>query len=136
MKNSINHKHLSYCQEKIHLLDLFETQIRQGEGKVLLALLLDDMKLFSNQKIDQQELLMACLENWWNLNKYLASYLMARLLPQAAKLTDNHSLCNAIEIYLTSGKDPAVTESIQLLLKEDLAPFYKKKYRQYLEHYL
>lgn len=123
----------NYCQQKVPELNSLETRIRQGLGADLFQSLLEDMKEFSDSKIERQVSLMQCLEHWWDQNKLVASYLMARLLPQAAKLIDNHRLCNAIENYLTSGKDLAVSESIQLLLKEDLTPFYKKKYHLYLE---
>lgn len=122
----------SYCQSKIKLLNVMQNQIMQHQGKLLFTSLINDMKSFSDKEIEQQENLMACLESWWDYNQLAASYLMGRLLPQAAKLIDNHSLCDAIELYLTSENNTIIRQAISILLSEDIRPAYKNKYRKFI----
>lgn len=123
----------NYCQSKIQRLDAMQDQIlHQQKGKLLFMSLMDDMKKFSDKKIERQEIFMKCLESWWDHNKLVASYLMGRLLPQAGKIIDNHSLYNAIELYLTSEKNLSITQAINILLNEDIAPSYKNKYKEFL----
>lgn len=122
----------NYYQSKIPLLDAMQDQILLHQGKLIFTSTMSDMKNFSDKKIERQESLMKCLESWWDHNQLVSSYLMARLLPKAAKIIDNHRLCDAIELYLASEKNSAITQAFTVLLSEDIAPTYKKKYEKFL----
>lgn len=122
---------MDYFQHKTKVLGALENRILQHQGKFLFKELMADMKNFSYLKIMQQEMLMKCLENWWDHNIFVASYLMARLLPEAGKIIDNHTIYNAIELYLTSASNYQVKRALEILLEEtDISSRYKRKYQR------
>lgn len=63
----------NYSQLKIKLLDVMQYQILQNQRKLLFISLMDDMKNFSDKKIDQQEYFMKCLESWWVHNPLVSN---------------------------------------------------------------
>lgn len=105
-----------------------QNQIQQHQGPLLFKSLISDMKAFSNQKIEHQENLMQCLEIWWDYNTFVASYLMARLLPQAGRVIGNHTVCDAIVLYLSSSKDTQIIQALSIVVEENITPTYRKMY--------
>lgn len=104
------------------IFDSWKERIMQGDGKEVFNEWHNDVSIFSDDELILQRDLMTCLEQWWDTDKFVSAYLMARLLPVASRITDNHAIYNAIELYLSSDQDVRVKNALLQIVKEDACP--------------
>jgi len=109
-----------------------ERLIADGHGKALLSMLMDERKLKqasgSNDKPVSSSL-MAVLEQIVEGNARVGTSLMARLYPLAAKLQD-HTVYNAIELWMDHISGAGVPEVLSMLIREGVRPSVRVRYQE------